>query len=119
MRAIKLMFLSTALLVFAFPLQGVPQNQANFWALNNSGKTVQSFYVSPHAAQTWGGNVLGQATLPSEVGVVIMFPADVHRVCVEDFKLVFSDGTGQVYQQGFNVCQLHAVQFNANTADGF
>ncbi len=124
MRALKLVFLpavllACALMVCMLPQQGNSQNRANFWFLNNTGKTVTNFNVSQHAAQTWGGNVLGQATLPSDVGVVIVFPADVHHVCMEDFRLVFADGTSQVYQQGMNVCQLHAVQFNADTADGF
>jgi len=119
MRASTLLLLSAVLLFFALPQQGSSQNRANFWLLNNTGKTVQNFYVSPHSSQTWGTDVLGHATLPSAVGVVIMFPPDVHHVCIEDFKLVFSDGTSQVYQQGMNVCQLHAVQFNADTADGY
>ncbi len=119
MRASTLLLLPAVLLFCALPQQGGSQNRANFWLLNNTGKTVQNFYVSPHSAQTWGSDVLGRATLPYEVGVVIVFPEDVHHVCIEDFKLVFSDGTSQVYQQGMNVCQLHAVQFNADTADGF
>jgi hypothetical protein len=124
MRALKIVFvpavvLACALLVCMLPQLGSSQNRANFWFLNNTGKTVTSFNVSPHASQSWGGNVLGQATLPYEVGVVIVFPADVHHVCMEDFRLVFADGSSQVYQQGMNVCQLHAVQFNAATADGF
>jgi hypothetical protein len=119
LRTSTLVLLSAVLLFFALPQQGGPQNRANFWFLNNTGKTVQNFYVSPHSSQAWGADVLGRATLPSAVGVVIMFPENVHHVCNEDFKLVFSDGTSQVYQQGMNVCQLHAVQFNADTADGY
>ena len=119
MRASTLLLVSAVLLFCALPQQGNSQSRANFWFLNNTGKTVQNFYVSPHSAQNWGSDVLGRATLPSDVGVVIVFPEDVHHVCNEDFKLVFDDGSSVVYQQGMNVCQLHAVQFNATNADGF
>lgn len=119
MKSSRLMFLSAAVFLCVFAQQARPQSRANFWALNNTGKVVTNLYVSPHSAQTWGDDVLGQATLPTSLGVVIVFPPNVHHICVEDFKLVFQDGTSQTYQQGTNVCQVHAVQFNADTADTF
>ena len=121
MRTIKVLFLSVAaaLLVGLLAQQGSSQSKANFWFLNNTGKTVQNFYVSPHSQQAWGSDVLGRATLPEGTGTAIIFPAGVHHICIEDFKLVFADGTGQTYTSGINVCHVHALEFDPTTVQGF
>jgi hypothetical protein len=111
--------LPAVLLVCVLPQQANPQSRANFWFLNNTGKELHNLYVSPHAQTSWGADVLGRATLPAEMGTLIVFPPAWRGVCHEDFKLVFADGTSQVYTQGLDVCQLHALQFNADTVDGF
>lgn len=121
MRTIKMLLLSAAalLLVGVVAQQANSQNRANFWFLNNTGKTVQSFYVSPHSQQEWGEDVLGRGTLPEGMGTAVIFPAGVHHICVEDFKLVFSDGTAQTYTDGINVCRVHALEFDESTVSGF
>jgi hypothetical protein len=121
MRTAKLILLPTAvlLLVGLFAQEAGSQSKANFWFLNNTGRTVEHFYVSPHSQQAWGGDVLGRATLPEGTGTAVIFPAGVHHICIEDFKLVFADGTGQVYQQGINVCRVHALEFDQDTVQGF
>jgi hypothetical protein len=111
--------LPAVLLVCMLPQQAIPQSRANFWFLNNTGKELHNLYVSPHSQNSWGADVLGRATLPGGMGTLIVFPPEWRGVCHEDFKLVFSDGTSQTYQQGIDVCQLHALQFNAGTVDGF
>lgn len=121
MRTIRMLLLSAAALLLAgFLVQHASsQNKANFWFLNNTGKTVEHFYVSPHSQQAWGADVLGRIALPEAAGVAIVFPAGVHHVCIEDFRLVFADGTGQTYTQGINVCHVHALEFDADTVQGF
>lgn len=121
MRAFKVLLLSAAaiLLVGVFSQQASSQNKANFWFLNNTGKTVQSFFVSPHSQQSWGDDVLGRGTLAEGMGTAVIFPAGVHHICVEDFKLVFADGTSQTYTAGINVCHIHALEFDESTVTGF
>jgi hypothetical protein len=93
-----------------------PDNR-NFWALNNTGKEIAQFYVSPHGNPNWLNNVLGRGGLPAETGVVIYFPSNISTGCSFDFKLVYIDGTSQTYLAGRDVCSLYAVQFDA--ADSF
>lgn len=121
MRSIKVLFLSAAafLLVGFMAQQANSQSKANFWFLNNTGKTVQNFYVSPHSQQAWGADVLGRGTLPEGMGTAVIFPSGVHHICIEDFKLVFADGTAQTYTQGINVCRVHALEFDEQTVQGF
>jgi hypothetical protein len=45
--------LPAILLVCMLPQQAIPQSRANFWFLNNSGKTLNNLYVSPHSANSW------------------------------------------------------------------
>jgi hypothetical protein len=111
--------LPVVLLVCVLPQQAIPQSRANFWFLNNTGKELHNLFVSPHSQNSWGSDVLGRATLPAEMGTLIVFPPAWRGVCHEDFKLVFSDGTSETYTQGIDVCQLHALQFNADTVTGF
>jgi hypothetical protein len=119
MRLLATAILPAVLLLCVFPRQASPQSRANFWFLNNSGKTLNNLYVSPHSQGSWGSDVLGRATLPVGMGTLIVFPPAWRGVCHEDFKLVFSDGTSQTYTQGLDVCQLHALQFDAGTVSGF
>src|ERR1700689_642894 len=111
--------LPAVLLVCVLPQQAVPQSRANFWFLNNTGKELNNLYVSPHSQNSWGADVLGRAALPSEMGTLIIFPPAWRGVCHEDFKLVFRDGSSETYTQGLDVCQLHALQFDAATVEGF
>lgn len=119
MKLLVTAILPVVLLVCVLPQQAIPQSRANFWFLNNTGKDLNNLYVSPHSQNSWGTDVLGRATLPDGMGTLIVFPPAWRGVCHEDFKLVFKDGTSQTYQQGLDVCQLHALQFNADTVSGF
>ena len=94
------------------------QDQRNFWLLNNTGRVISRFYVSPHDNRHWGNDVLGSGRLPNGIGAVISFTSSVRTSCIMDFKLVFEDGTEQTYPQGRNVCSLGAVQFNRRESIG-
>jgi hypothetical protein len=119
MRTFTRLLLAAVLLVCVLPQQAIPQSRANFWFLNNTGKELHNLYVSPHSQNSWGQDVLGRATLPDGMGTLIVFPPTWRGVCHEDFKLVFGDGSYQTYSQGIDVCQLHALQFDADTVAGF
>ncbi len=99
--------------------QTAQQDRRNFWALNNTGKEVKSFFVSPHSSTDWGNDILGRATLPDGMGTLIYFNSSIQTGCNMDFKLVYSDDTAQVYTQGRDVCQIHAVEYNPDTSDAF
>jgi len=99
--------------------QTAQKDPRNFWALNNTGKEVRNFYVSDHSSSNWGDDILGRATLPDGMGTLIYFTSGDPKDCDYDFKLVYSDGSAQVYTQGRNVCQIHAVEFNPDTSDAF
>lgn len=105
-------------IIFLGQVSSHAQDERNFWALNNTGKTISSLYVSPHEHKSWGKDILGQAELPTGIGTVISFDPDVETSCLMDFRLVFRDGTEQTYVQGRNVCKLGAVQFNRSTSIG-
>ena len=94
------------------------QDQRNFWALNNTGKTIRWLYISPHENKNWGNDILGESQLVNGMGTVISFRSSVQTSCLMDFRLVFSDGTEATYVQGRNVCLLGAVQFNRTTSVG-
>ncbi|HUK32120.1 MAG TPA: hypothetical protein VLV89_13470 [Candidatus Acidoferrum sp.] len=94
-----------------------PDNR-NFWALNNTGKEIAQFYVSPHGNPNWLNNVLGRSGLPAEMGVVIYFPSNISTGCSFDFKLVYLDGTYQTYTGGRDICSIYAVQFDASDSFG-
>jgi hypothetical protein len=93
-------------------------DQRNIWVLNNTKREISELYVSPHESYSWGQDVLGSATLPHGIGAVVSFDSRIASSCVMDFKIVYGNGSVQVYEDGRNVCVLLAVQFNASTAIG-
>lgn len=116
-RIVPVMLVLLAIGVGALKSQTPRPDNRNFWALNNTGKEITQFYVSPHGNSNWLNNVLGRGTLPAEMGTVIYFPSNISTSCDFDFRLVYADGSSQTYMQGRNVCTIYAVQFDA--ADSF
>lgn len=119
---IAVIAVATAICVAAFvhPGQVQAQEQGNpdFWFLNQTGAQIDRIYVSPHADTKWGDDLLGDdATLASGIGLLITFPP--HSPCLLDFKLVYHDGNVELYQEGFNTCNLHAVIFINGEAHGY
>jgi len=121
MRPFMRLTFSAILLICALPHPAGSQESRdrNFWFLNNTGKTIHEVYVSPHESKSWGQDVLGRATLADGVGTLMVFPSSWRTSCYMDFKLVFDDGSEQTYPDGRNVCQLHAVEFDADTSVGY
>jgi hypothetical protein len=107
------LMLFVLLAVGAGVMKSQTADRRNFWALNDTGKEIAQFYVSPHGNPNWLNNVLGRGVLPAETGVVIYFPSNISTGCTFDFKIVYSDGSAQTYMQGRNVCNLYAVSFEA------
>jgi hypothetical protein len=109
--------LAAALLLGCTGVQA--QDPRNFSLLNNTGKQIREFYVSPHEVGDWGPDGLGVTTLPDGWRTLISFDRGGLSSCVMDFKLVFSDGSKQFYAQGRDVCRLNAVQFNWDDSIGW
>lgn len=97
----------------------VAQDLRNFWFLNNTGRTIERIYVSPHESNNWGQDVLGSANLPNGVGTIIRFNPRDRSSCYFDFQLIFRDRTTQTYLNGWNLCAVHAVQFNDGRSEVF
>ncbi len=115
---IGLAFAAVVILLGPGGAQGQQQDRRNFWLLNNTGQVISRFYVSPHESGRWGRDVLGRAELMNGLGVLIVFEPDTISSCYMDFRLVFVDGSSQTYEQGRDVCQLSAVQFDRRTSVG-
>ena len=93
-------------------------DQRNVWVLNNTNREISELYVSPHESNSWGTDVLGRATLPQGIGTVVSFDSRIGTSCEMDFRIVYTDRSVQVYDDGRNVCVLLAVQFNARNSIG-
>ena len=117
--AARMTLAATLLLGPTIPTRSQAVDQRNFWFLNNTGRQVDSIYISPHESFIWGGDVLGEAALPDGIGTTIAFNPRIRTSCYYDFKLVFHNGGSQVYTQGRDLCAVHAVQFNYNTSEAF
>jgi hypothetical protein len=96
------------------------QDRRNFWLLNNTRMTITRVYVSPHESGVWGNDVLGQLPgVPHGIGTLISFDSAGPTSCYFDFRLVFEDGTTNIYRQGHNLCTTRAVQFNQGNLTAF
>jgi len=102
----------------ALAISSSANDRRNFWVLNNTGKTMTSFYVAVHGTTApWSDNTLSY-TLSDGQGRSMYF-TDNDSACVYDFRVRYADGTSQDYLQGRNLCQTHAVQFNSDTNSAF
>jgi hypothetical protein len=111
--------LSVAIALLAVTLSASSSDHRNFWVLNNTGRTINSFYIATHGVQgSWGNDILGNASLSNSLGTAVFFH-DAAASCVYDFRVQFSDGGYQDYLQGRNLCQTHAVEFNASTNNAY
>jgi hypothetical protein len=97
----------------ALKAQAAEADRRDFWMLNATGINIVRAYVSPHSDSTFdGSNVLKEDdSIVSGDGRLIVFSSNISTGCNFDFKLVFEDGTSQTYDQGANICTIHAIEF--------
>ena len=107
-----------AALLFLGAIGSSASDQRNFWLLNNTGYRISRVFVSAHISDSWGYDVLGDATLSHGMGTVVYFYGG-RSTCIYDFRIVYADGSHQDYLQGRNLCESHAIQFNERTNDAF
>lgn len=73
-----------------------------FTLVNDSSLTLVEMYVSPHAAETWGENILYGPVGPGEAGDITI--ADGETTCDYDMQFVMDNGNTVAGSQ--NLCEL-------------
>lgn len=97
--------LVTAVLALA-PGLALAANQ-DFTLVNNSGREVDSVFVSKVSSNNWEEDVMGRDTLSAGESVDISFDKGEHA-CRWDLKVVYHGG-GQDSWSGVNLCNVSKV----------
>jgi hypothetical protein len=96
--ALSLLLASTALAL---------QGKQDFTVVNKTGVEIHELYVSPHSADNWQEDVLGQDTLPSGQSVEIKF-SPKEKAKLWDLKVV--DGQGNSIEwESLNLLEISEV----------
>jgi hypothetical protein len=92
----------------------------NFALKNNTGYTITGLYLSPHSQALWGYNVLSTAI---DNGGVVSFRAPSGATSrYWDLKVVYSNGTSEEWQDGFNLASIYTITLyydDAGTAQAY
>ena len=100
--------------------ESMPEDERDFWFLNNTGSVVVQAYVSPHNIRNWGPDSLGRYdVLEDASGMLVTFNSGVVTTCIFDFRLTFDSGDVEEYLDGINLCQYRAIEFKDHTATPF
>jgi hypothetical protein len=84
----------------------------DFTLVNNSGKEVDSVYVSKHSSSDWEEDVMGRDTLSSGESVNISF-AKGERGCHYDMMVKYHAG-GQDQWPDINLCEVSKVTLHTD-----
>ncbi|MBD0371973.1 MAG: hypothetical protein ICV60_14120 [Pyrinomonadaceae bacterium] len=83
------------------------QGKQDFTLVNLTGVEIHELYVSPHSADDWEEDVLGQDTLPSGESVEITFSPKT-KAKMWDLKIV--DGKGNSIEwENLNLLEISKV----------
>jgi hypothetical protein len=83
--------------------------ELNFKLKNRLGKTIRSVYVSPHQADSWEDDVLGDDTLADGRDIRIRFDrTEERRGDIWDLKVVDSDDNSHVWKN-FNLTKINEI----------
>jgi hypothetical protein len=83
------------------------QGKQDFTLVNQTGVEIHELYVSPHSADDWEEDVLGQDTLPSGDSVEITFSPKT-KAKMWDLKVV--DGKGNSIEwENLNLLEISKV----------
>jgi hypothetical protein len=88
--------------------------QNRFWLINNSGRVIESAFVSSSRVSDWGPDILGTAVLPpgNRVWVTPTFGD-----CVLDIRVRYQGG-GEDTRMQVNACTLSQIAFGAGAGTG-
>jgi len=89
-------------------LPSAAQAQNRFWLVNDSGRVIESAYVSSSRVQDWGPDILGASVLPpgQRVWVTPNFGD-----CVLDVRVTYQGG-GDESRMQVNACGLSQIAFS-------
>lgn len=83
------------------------QGKQDFTLVNMTGVEIHELYVSPHSADDWEEDILGQDTLPSGETLEITF-APKEKAKMWDLKIV--DGKGNAIEwENLNLLEISKV----------
>jgi hypothetical protein len=82
--------------------------QNRFWLINDSGRVIQSAYVSSSRVQDWGPDILGTAVLPPGQRVWVQ---PNFGDCVLDVRVTYQGG-GEESRMQVNACGLSQIVFS-------
>jgi hypothetical protein len=101
-------FLALFALLAGLFATGAAEAQNRFWLVNESGRVIQSAYVSSSRVQDWGPDILGASVLPpgNRVWVTPNFGD-----CVLDIRVTYQGG-GEETRMQTNACNLSQVVFS-------
>ncbi|MEO6301441.1 MAG: hypothetical protein ABIV25_06290 [Paracoccaceae bacterium] len=71
---------------------------------NGTGVTIYRFYSTNSGASKWGGDVMGDSTLPDGSAMNLNFD-NKYNYCNFDFRAEFSDGS-VLEKDHVNVCEI-------------
>lgn len=89
-------------------LPGTAQAQNRFWLVNDSGRVIESAFVSSSRVQDWGPDILGAGVLPpgNRVWVTPNFSD-----CVLDVRVTYQGG-GEETRMQVNACGRSVIAFS-------
>ena len=104
---------SAALL--ATPAQAQTAKQ-DFQLANRTGYELAQLFVSPSKSDAWGGDILGNATIPDGESARITF-SNAATGCIWDLKVVYSDDDSSAVWRNINLCKIETItiRYNRNT----
>lgn len=85
-------------------------DQRDFRVVNETSYTINNLYVSPHASDNWGHDVLGSYVLKPGQTTKVTFSDDL-GYCYYDIKAVYSDGT-KSEKYNVNLCHISIFRFH-------
>jgi hypothetical protein len=83
------------------------QGKQDFTLVNQTGVEISELYVSPHSADDWEEDILGQDTLPSGQTLEITF-SPKERAKLWDLKVVDSKGNS-IEWESLNLLEISKV----------
>ncbi|MBV8489273.1 MAG: argininosuccinate lyase [Candidatus Eremiobacteraeota bacterium] len=101
--------IAAAAALFGIAIPAIAGEQ-DFTLNNNSSHIMKSLYVSPHSADHWGPDILGQDTLGVGDSVTVHFDRDESE-CNWDVKGDF-DGGGSDEVDDVDFCTVSTVNFH-------
>jgi hypothetical protein len=82
-------------------------NDADFKMINRTGYQIDSVYVSPASAKSWGKDIMGRGALADGEYVKIVFPHG-NGACKFDLKVQYEDGDTAEWG-GLDLCKWESI----------